>query len=112
MESASEILQETPDLDFSENPMEQETPDIDFSDVNAIETPDIDFSENAVETVNTSHERERIFNDENDIDDLDEPDQYVDEEDNTENANQNTIQNNNSESGWSYIKNHLMLMSH
>lgn len=98
MESSNEILQETPDLDFSQNPMEQETPDIDFSDFNAIETPDIEFSENVVETVNTSHERN--FTDENDIDDLDEPDQYVDEEDDTENANQDSIQNNNGESGW------------
>lgn len=81
MEKDSESIQETPDLDFSENAMEQETPDIDFSNINEIETPDIDFSENIlIDSIDKSHER--FGADESEIDDLDEPDQYVEDEDN------------------------------
>lgn len=97
MESGSEIFPETPDLDFSQNQMEQETPDIDFSDINAMDTPDIDFSENAVDTVNTS--RERFAVEEEDIDDLDEPDQYIGEDDDIGNANNDATENINSETG-------------
>lgn len=80
METDSELLAETPDIDFSENFAEQETPDINFSEINTVDTPDIDFNEDFAAAGNQSRERLAI-DDNDDIDDLDEPDQYVERED-------------------------------
>lgn len=83
MEKDSELIEETPDLEFSENIMEQETPDIDFSNnINdEMETPDMEFSENIlIDSMEKSHEQ-RFGADESEIDDMDEPDQYVEDED-------------------------------
>lgn len=93
MESESgDLIQETPDLEFDDNAMdEQETPTIHFSNnINETETPDIDFSENvSVDAANRSHEN-RFGVDESEIDDMDEPDQYVeDENDGDDNENNN-----------------------
>lgn len=98
MDSNSEVIQETPDMDFSENLAEQETPDMNFDDVNAEETPDMNFSEIGPDTVNTNHER--FAADDSDIDDLDEPDQYIEgDDDDVGDSNQETSNQNNSESG-------------
>lgn len=85
MDVNCEMLKETPDLEFSENPTEQETPDFDFSNINQIE-----ISENV---------DEHFGADESDIDDLDEPDQYVEDDDENADVAQNqSATDNNSES--------------
>lgn len=94
--------QETPDMDFDDNPAEQETPDIDFSNMHEAETPDIEFSEPVTDTANKSHER--FATEDSDIDDLDEPDQYVEDEDDANDANNESINNNDSESGLIHFK--------
>lgn len=81
METENEVLPETPDINFSEDFVEQETPDIDFNEINTAETPDIDFGEDFAAAGNQS--REQLAIDDEDIDDLDEPDQYVEHEDDT-----------------------------
>lgn len=108
MEKDSDSIQETPDLIFSENAMEEETPDIDFSNnINEMETPDIEFSENIlIDSMEKSHD-EWFGADESEIDDMDEPDQYVededennDDDDDDENGSRNhSPTNQNSESG-------------
>lgn len=91
MNSDDIYIQETPDLDFSENPIE-ETPDIHFSEEEQVdrilgeidqETPDIDFSDN-IATKYYSHQNKE--GDDSDIDDLDEPDQYVEDDGNDPNT--------------------------
>lgn len=94
MENDSEVIQETPDMEFSENMMEQETPDINFD---TEETPDIDFSELRTDTANKS--LERFIAEESDFDDLDEPDQYVERDVDADDTNQSGTNNNHSESG-------------
>ncbi|XP_055311369.1 DNA polymerase epsilon subunit 4 [Sitodiplosis mosellana] len=90
METNSEVYAETPDMDFSENIAIQETPDINFSEIGLDPAPDTD-------TANKSHER--FTTEDSDIDDLDEPDQYVEGEDDSEDARQDSSnKNNNSES--------------
>lgn len=93
METDSEVIAETPDINFSENITEQ--------DITEQETPDINFSEIVLETgpnkANKSYER--FTADDSDIDDLDEPDQYVEKDDETEDLNQESNNKNNSESG-------------
>lgn len=79
MERDSDLIEATPDLDFDGYAMEQETPDIDFSNIDESETPDINFSENVlIDSIDKGHER--FGADESDIDDMDEPDQYVEDE--------------------------------
>lgn len=106
MERDSDVLQETPDLDFDDNAMdEQEMPDIHFTNHIEMETPDIDFSEN-VDSLNKSHESHFAV-DESEIDDMDEPDQYVEDEDNNndndadddDDGDADSIPKENSESG-------------
>ncbi|XP_031630367.1 DNA polymerase epsilon subunit 4 isoform X2 [Contarinia nasturtii] len=94
METNNEIVPETPDMEFSEDvAMEQETPDIHFDELHAEdETPDINFSE-----IFTDKNQERFIAEESDIDDLDEPDQYVDEDDEIAENNQETGDINHSE---------------
>lgn len=96
MDNFSELLQETPDMDFSENVMEQETPENNFDEINAEETSDMNLSEMVL--VHTANE-ELFAGDDSDIDDLDEPDQYVEGEDDVEDSHQETSNQNNSESG-------------
>lgn len=98
---------ETPDIDFGDQNFasEQETPDINFTEVgNAAETPDMDFNDHleavATEAGNQSRERADGFDDD-DIDDLDEPDQYIEGEGiatTTDDTNEESNHNNN-ESG-------------
>lgn len=95
METNSEIYAETPDMDFGENIAEQETPDINFSEIDLHQhaEPDVD-----ADTENKSNER--FTAEDSDIDDLDEPDQYVEEEDDSEGARQESSnQIDHSESG-------------
>lgn len=92
METNSEAIAETPDIDFSEDITEQETPDINFSE------PVLGTDQN---TANKSYER--FTADDSDIDDLDEPDQYVERDDETEDINQESNNKNHSESGLEYI---------
>lgn len=93
METNSEMYAETPDMDFGENVAEQETPDIDFSEIDLHQNPDTD-----ADTVNKSSER--FTAEDSDIDDLDEPDQYVEEEDDSEGAKQDSSnKSDHSESG-------------
>lgn len=110
MEKDSDLIQETPDMVFSEDAMEQETPDIDFSNnINEMETPDIEFSENILMDSMENSREQRFGADESEIDDMDEPDQYVedDDEDNNDDADDDTNDelrnesptNENSESG-------------
>lgn len=110
MEGDSELLQETPDMDFSENAMDEETPDIHFHNIHEMETPDLDFSENAHADSNDKIQ-ERFGVDESEIDDMDEPDQYVEDDDygggdddvDDDGTKNDSTTNENSESGMQKI---------
>lgn len=69
--------QDTPDINFSEDPNDAETPDINFTELEEHETADIHFDEITDETI----EKQRFETEDDDIDDLDEPDQYVEGDD-------------------------------
>lgn len=97
MERDSDLIEETPDLEFSENAIEQETTDIDFSNNlnDEMETPDIEFSENIlIDSMEKSHEQ-RFPADESEIDDMDEPDQYVEDEDGNHDDDDDEDEDNN-----------------
>lgn len=88
METDSEAIAETPDLNFSEDMAEQETPDINFSEIEL--NPGAD-------TANKI--REHYTAEDSDIDDLDQPDQYVEGDDDVEETNHETDNTNHNESG-------------
>lgn len=90
METNSESMAETPDMDFGDDIAEQETPDINFSEIDVNIDQDIDAANKI---------RERYTADDSEIDDLDEPDQYVKGEDDAEDINQDSSNQNHSESG-------------
>lgn len=96
METNSEVIAETPDMDYNEDSAEQETPDLNFSEI-AFEQQRINAIDANTDTINKSWEH--FTANDSDIDDLDEPDQYVEGDNDADETNQETNNQNHSESG-------------
>lgn len=103
MDTDENIPADTPDLDFSESQIDDSQNIIHSEEqVERIlgefeeETPDLEFSEAIVELTD---EAPKYTEDDEDIDDLDEPDQYVDEDESATEGNENENETNNINGG-------------